>query len=88
MECHELWNKSVRDKSSQMIMLFLDNVYLERYLLDKTDFYGSSIKFKARSNTHSLNYRIRKWSNNKEGEYQLCNDRAIEDLRHFFFTCN
>ena len=89
MECHIVWNKSVRDKSSlNDYALFKDNVHLERYLLDKTDFHGSSIKFKARSNTLPLNYRIRKWSNNKEGDCQLCNDGSIEDLRHFFFTCN
>ena len=83
------WNNSVRDKSSiKDYVLFKENVHLKRYLLDKTGCYGSSMKFRARSNTLSLNYRIHKWSDNKEGECKLCNDGSVEDLRHFFFTCN
>ena len=36
---------------------FKDVVILEEYLLDNTDFYGCSLKFKARSNTLPLDYR-------------------------------
>ena len=79
----------MRERSSLKDYLqFKKDVQLEEYLLDKTDFFGCSLKFKARSNTLPLEHRIRNWSpNNNDGICMLCNDNSVEDLRHFLFTC-
>ena len=51
------------------------------------DFYGVSLKFKARSNTLPLNGRAASWHNSKtSGLCDLCNGN-VEDIRHFIFSC-
>ena len=86
--CNNEWFINVLDKSSLKDYAYFKNViHLEEYLLDKTDFYGCSLKFKARSNTLPLQYRIRNWSLNNNGKCMLCNDDSVEDLRHFLFSC-
>lgn len=84
----EQWYNGAKDKSSlNDYTTFKYNIEQEWYLLDKCDFYASSLKFKARSNTLPLEHRGRKWSSNIEGICKLCNDNCIEDLRHFLFSC-
>ena len=85
--CHDVWSNTVQEKTSLSDYLqFKDVVKLEEYLLDYTDFYGCSLKFKARSNTLPLDYRTRHWSGNSDGICSMCKD-SNEDLRHFLFTC-
>ena len=60
---------------------------LESYLLDKLDFYGVNLKFKARSNTLQLDAKVSIWDTNNSGVCSLCND-GIEDVRHFLFICH
>jgi hypothetical protein len=82
------WNNDVKDKSSlKDYACFKNDVQMEEYLLDKTDFYGSSLKFKARSNTLPLEHRTRNWSLNNNAKCMLCNDDSVGDLRHFLFLC-
>ena len=86
--CNNDWRNIVRGKSSLTDYLyFKKDIQMEEYLLDKTDFYGCSLKFKARSNTLPLAYRKRHWSINTDGKCMLCNDDCVEDLRHFLFSC-
>ena len=59
---------------------------MENYLLDNSDFYGASLKFKARSNTLPLESKVSKWSSNNDGICKICNN-GVEDLKHFLFTC-
>ena len=40
---------------------------LETYLLDKVDFHGASLKFKLRSNTLPLEYKVSKWNKESNG---------------------
>ena len=61
--------------------------YLEPYLLDKTDFQGINLKFKARTNTLQLDYNTRAWAETNNGICRLCNDGYKEDIFHFLFTC-
>lgn len=60
---------------------------LEKYLLDKTNFLGASLKFKLRSNTLPLDGRTCKWSKEISGHCTLCQSGEIEDIRHFLFNC-
>jgi hypothetical protein len=81
------WYSAACSKSSlNSYVLLKRQPNLENYLLDNKDFYGASLKFKARSNTLPLNGRTRAWEPNNSGLCQLCND-GIEDLKHFMFTC-
>ena len=67
---------------------FKNKPHLENYLLDKLDFYGVSLKFKARSNTLPLNGRVASWHNSKtSGLCDLCHSNNVEDIRHFIFYC-
>ena len=60
---------------------------METYLLDKTDFYGASLKFKIRSNTLPLEKKLSKWTADIDGTCKLCNN-GLEDVNHFlFFLC-
>ncbi len=82
------WINGVRSKSSLLYYALLkDKPLLEEYLLCNTDFYGASLKFKARSNTLPLNARTYKWNNDNSTICPLCNN-GNEDLKHFLFTCN
>jgi len=82
------WREDVYSKSSLHDYCTLkDQPGLENYLLDSTNFYGASLKFKLRSNTLPLERRIRKWSPNNNGTCTLCNN-GIEDVSHFLFICN
>ena len=59
---------------------------LENYLMDTTDFYGASLKFKIRSNTLPLEHKVSRWTPGNDGICQLCNN-GVEDVKHFLFTC-
>ena len=59
---------------------------MENYLLDKTDFYGASLKFKIRSNTLPLENKLSKWTLESDGTCKLCNN-GLEDVKHFLFVC-
>ena len=60
---------------------------METYLLDKTDFYGASLKFKIRSNTLPLEKKLSKWTADIDGTCKLCNN-GLEDVNHFLFYAN
>ena len=60
---------------------------LEKYLLEKTNFYGASLKFKLRSNTLPLDCKTYKWSNDISGFCTLCGNGDIEDVSHFLLNC-
>ena len=84
-ECN--WYNIARSKYSlNNYVMFKNSLVLEEYLLDKSDFYGASLKFKARSNTLPLNGRIPSWTENMIETCALCKN-GIEDLSHFLFTC-
>ena len=76
-------NSSLKD----YVSLFKSKPGLEDYLVCKLDFYGASMKFKARSNTLPLNGRTHSWKPDINMYCPLC-DKDIEDLRHFLFTCS
>ena len=59
---------------------------MEKYLLDKLDFKGVNLKFRARSNTLQLNTKTCKWSNEVDETCPLCHS-GIEDISHFLFIC-
>jgi len=81
------WKEEVKSKSSLAdYSIIKDTVCMESYLLDKTDFYGASLKFKIRSNTLPLDYRISRWTSDNNGICKLCNN-GLEDVKHFLFTC-
>jgi hypothetical protein len=82
------WLNNVRSKSSLLnYVLFKTKPYLEDYLLCNNDFYAASLKFKARSNTLSLNGRTHLWNKNGNSICPLCKN-GTEDLKHFLFVCN
>ena len=86
--CNRNWYNITCNKSSLSDYIrFKNKPYLENYLIDKLDFYGVSLKFKARSNTLPLNGRAASWHNSKtSGLCDLCNGN-VEDIRHFIFSC-
>ena len=59
---------------------------MESYLKDKLDFYGASLKFKARSNTLPLDNRLSSWVVDNDGTCTLCNN-GCEDTKHFMLSC-
>lgn len=76
-----------KEKSSLWYYVNLKSSHnLETYLLDKTDFYGVNLKFKARSNTLPLNSRTSRWNKDHDESCSLCKNGA-EDIIHFLFTC-
>ena len=82
------WIEDVKSKSS---LIDYSNIkytpHMEIYLLDKTDFYGASLKFKIRSNTLPLEHKVSRWTPGiNDGTCQLCNN-GLEDIKHFLFTC-
>lgn len=82
-----LWYEDACQKSSLMnYVQFKKHPALESYLLDKLDFYGASLKFKARSNTLPLDRKISTWDTNISGICSLCND-GVEDIMHFLLKC-
>ena len=82
------WIKCITDKTSlNNYTLFKHDKYLEPYLLDKTDFKGANLKFRARTNTIQIDYNIRSWAKTNDGICRLCNDGYKEDITHFLFTC-
>jgi len=83
------WYNTACSKSSLIdYVCFKNQPYLENYLLDKLDFYGVSLKFKARSNTLPLNGRVASWHNSTtSGFCDLCSNGDVEDIRHFIFSC-
>jgi hypothetical protein len=84
---HTEWKADVQSKSSLADYLTIkDTPCMEKYLLDKTDFYGASLKFKIRSNTLPLDRKISRWTPDNDGICKLCNN-GMEDVKHFLFTC-
>jgi hypothetical protein len=82
-----LWYDNAKSKSSlNDYVLFKNQIKMEHYLLDNLDFYGVSLKFKARSNTLPLNGRVHSWNEGMDDKCPLCNN-GKEDLRHFFTCC-
>ena len=83
----EDWKEEAQSKSSLADYVTIkENLCMESYLLDKTDFYGASLKFKLRSNTLPLDHRIKKWTPGIDGTCTLCNNGS-EDVKHFLFLC-
>jgi hypothetical protein len=86
-QCHVNWYNNACSKTSlHDYICFKNQPSLESYLMDKNDFTGASLKFKARSNTLPLNGRTSSWNEQKSGSCDLCND-DLEDIRHFIFSC-
>ena len=82
------WLNEARSKSSlKDYIKFKDCPSLESYLLDKTDFYGASLKFKLRSSTLPLDCKLSKWTPEIDGICTLCSN-GIEDQIHFLFICS
>ena len=59
---HNWYDSAFQKSSLDLYIKFKKSPYLERYLLDKLDFYGASLKFKARSNTLPLERKLEKKS--------------------------
>ena len=59
---------------------------METYLLDKTYFYGASLKFKIKSNTLPLENKLSKWTPDTDGACKLCNN-GLGDVKNFLFVC-
>lgn len=82
------WINCIVSKSSLFnYTLFKQDKYLEPYLLDKTDFQGVNLKFRARTNTLQIDNNIRSWAETNDGVCRLCNSGLKEDINHFLFTC-
>lgn len=82
------WLEKARHKSSLNMFLNLkDNLNQESYLLDSTNFYGVSLKLRARTNTLQLERYIRSWSSTNDGICKLCNSCEDETIDHFLFHC-
>ena len=92
------WYNTASCNKSSLNNYFKKQPYLECYLLDKEDFYGVSLKFKARSNdltrhlpwsnTLHHNSRTSPWAGSQtDGLCNLCNN-ASEDIEHFMLSCN
>ena len=82
------WLEEVNNKSSlKHYAKFKINPGLEKYLLDRTGFYGASMKFKLRSNTLPLDRRICNWTPNNTGICTICDSNCEEDIKHFLFSC-
>jgi hypothetical protein len=81
------WRDNAKTKSSLTdYVKFKHFLVLENYLLEKTDFIGINLTFKARSNTLSLNGRTHRWKEDSDDTCPLCKS-GKEDLSHFLFTC-
>ena len=81
------WYDDACQKSSlSNYVCFKTSPHLEQYLLDKLDFHGASLKFKARSNTLPLDRKLSTWDKSITGTCLLCNE-GIEDVPHFMLTC-
>ena len=82
------WQDEVNTKSCLIdYRTVKDYPCMENYLLDKTDFYGASLKFKIRSNTLPLEYKLSKWTPDNDGTCKLCYN-GLEDVKHFLFVCH
>ena len=55
--------------------------------MDKLDFYGSSLKFRARANVLPLDGRLRSWVIGNDGTCTLCRN-GLEDIKHFMLSCD
>jgi len=83
------WYQNVQSKSSLLnYALLKDKPFLEEYLLSDLDFYASSLKFKARSNTLPLNKRTCAWKNGPDVSLCTLCKTDEEDIKHFMFSCN
>ncbi|XP_071959459.1 uncharacterized protein [Antedon mediterranea] len=73
-----------RKKTSLMNYVTLKSTpYIEPYLLDKLDFLGASLKFKARSNTLALNLKKSIWEEDNDGTcpiYFKCKQATKDDI--------
>ena len=54
--------------------------------MDKLDFYGASLKFKAHPNTLPLERKLSSWDPSNNGICLLCKE-GIEDVTHFMLKC-
>lgn len=82
------WHDRAQHKSSLTNYLkFKGYPSLEPYLLDKMNFTGCNLKFKARSNTLNLEGRKASWSADNTGLCCLCNYDK-ETIDHFMFECS
>ena len=61
---------------------------LETYLLDKLNFSGCALKFKARTNTLNLEGNKKSWSVVNTGICKMCDSNSIETTDHFIFECS
>ena len=85
---NDKWLVSAMAKSSlKDYVLYKRKPSLETYLLCKLDFNGAAIKFKARSNTLTLNSRVHSWKADINILCPLCN-KETEDHKHFLFLCS
>ena len=83
---HNWYDSACQKSSLDLYIKFKKSPYLERYLLDKLDFYGASLKFKARSNTLPLERKLSSWDPSNNGNCLLCKE-GIEDVTHFMLKC-
>ena len=82
------WLDKAQSKTSlNMYLTLKDNLNQEHYLLDSTDFYGVSLKLRARTNTLQLERYIRSWSSTNDGLCKLCDRNEDETIYHFLFQC-
>ena len=82
------WYYNACDKSSlKCYVMFKSHPYMETYLMDKLDFYGSSLKFRARANVLPLDGRLRSWVIGNDGTCTLCRN-GLEDIKHFMLSCD
>ncbi len=85
---HDNWRNNALKKSSLVNYIrHKEKPSLEPYLLDKLNFNGSNLKFKARSNSLDLEGRKKSWSDNNNGLCKLCNLNQVETIDHFMLEC-
>jgi hypothetical protein len=80
-------NRALGKSSLTNYVRHKDQPSLEPYLLDKTNFKGSNLKFKARSNSLGLEGRKAAWSEANMGLCKICNLNESETVDHFMFIC-
>jgi hypothetical protein len=85
---HDNWlNRALKKSSLANYIRHKERPSLEPYLLDKLNFHGSNLKFKARTNSLDLEGRKRSWSDNNTGLCKICDINEEESIDHFLFKC-
>jgi len=83
------WKERILKKSSlDEYNKHKDIPCLEPYLLDKLNFNGVSLKFKARTNSLNLENKKKIWNDQNTGMCKMCNLNEIENVDHFMFKCS